>query len=81
MAPVRDPCQWPVVSWVRFHPDNRLGSVGLVELPFFRVMRAVMQLADRIVVLSYGRVIAAGSPAEVMGRPAVVEAYLGKAHA
>jgi len=44
-------------------------------------MRAVMQLADRIVVLSYGRVIAEGSPAEVMGRAPVVEAYLGKAHA
>ena len=52
-------------------------SIVFVE----HVMRAVMQLADRIVVLSYGRVIAAGSPAEVMGRSAVVEAYLGKAHA
>jgi ABC-type branched-subunit amino acid transport system ATPase component/ABC-type branched-subunit amino acid transport system permease subunit len=52
-------------------------SIVFVE----HVMRAVMQLADRIVVLSDGRVIAEGGPAEVMGRPAVAEAYLGKAHA
>lgn len=45
------------------------------------VMRAVMELTDRIVVLNNGRVIAEGSPAEVMRRPEVVGAYLGKAHA
>ena len=50
-------------------------SIVFVE----HLMCAVMQLADRIVVLSYGRVIAAGSPADVMGRTEVVEAYLGKA--
>ena len=50
-------------------------SIVFVE----HLMRAVMELADRIVVLSYGRVIAAGSPADVMGRTEVVEAYLGKA--
>ena len=50
-------------------------SIVFVE----HLMRAVMELADRIVVLSYGRVIATGSPADVMGRTEVVEAYLGKA--
>jgi len=45
------------------------------------VMRAVMELTDRIVVLNNGRVIAEGAPAEVMRRPEVVTAYLGKAHA
>jgi branched-chain amino acid transport system permease protein len=55
----------------------RGASIVFVE----HLMRAVMELADRIVVLSYGRVIAAGSPAEVMGRGEVVEAYLGKARA
>ncbi len=42
------------------------------------VMRAVMALADRVVVLNYGRVIAEGGPAEVMSRPGVVTAFLGK---
>jgi len=41
------------------------------------VMRAVMELTDRVVVLSYGRVIGQGRPAEVMNRPEVVAAYLG----
>jgi branched-chain amino acid transport system permease protein len=45
------------------------------------VMRAVMELTDRIVVLNQGRVIAEGAPVEVMGRDEVVTAYLGKTHA
>jgi len=45
------------------------------------VIRAVMELTDRIVVLSYGRVIAEGDPRAVMREPDVVAAYLGKPHA
>ena len=45
------------------------------------VMRAVMELTDRVVVLTYGRAIAAGVPREVMRDPQVVDAYLGTAHA
>jgi branched-chain amino acid transport system permease protein len=45
------------------------------------VMRAVMELTDRVVVLTYGRSIAQGAPHEVMRNPEVVSAYLGTAHA
>jgi branched-chain amino acid transport system permease protein len=45
------------------------------------VMRAVMELTDRVVVLTFGKAIAHGVPAEVMRRPDVVQAYLGTAHA
>jgi len=48
-------------------------TIVLVE----HVMRAVLALADRIVVLNHGDVIAAGDPARVMQEPAVVTAYLG----
>jgi len=45
------------------------------------VMRIIMSLSDRIVALDHGRVLAAGTPAEVAANEAVQIAYLGSAHA
>ncbi len=56
---------------------DRGATIVFVE----HVMRAVMELTDRIVVLNQGRLIAEGKPDDVMRRPEVVTAYLGKAHA
>jgi len=51
---------------------------GLTILLIEHVMRAVMALAQRVVVLHHGEVIASGAPAEVVRNPAVLECYLGE---
>ncbi len=45
------------------------------------LMRAVVELSDRIAVLNEGRMFALGQPREVMRDPRVVSIYLGKAYA
>ncbi|HSI54051.1 MAG TPA: branched-chain amino acid ABC transporter ATP-binding protein/permease [Ramlibacter sp.] len=60
---------------------KRIRDQGTTIVFVEHVMDAVMALTDRIVVFDQGVLLAEGVPKEVMQRPAVVEAYLGLAHA
>jgi branched-chain amino acid transport system permease protein len=60
----------------------RIRDQGATIVFVEHVMRAVLALADRIVVLNHGKLIAQGEATEVMQDREVVDAYLGRpAHA
>src|SRR3990172_1023320 len=56
------------------------GQLDMTILWVEHVMKAVMSLAERVVVLNFGDVLTEGRPEDVMRHPAVVTAYLGKAY-
>jgi branched-chain amino acid transport system permease protein len=58
---------------------KRLKGHGLTIVIIDHDVNLVEQVADRITVLDFGRCIAHGAPAEVLGHPDVIAAYLGDA--
>ncbi len=57
----------------------RIRATGVTILLVEHHMPLVMSVADRLLVLDYGSILAEGSPAEIQANPRVIAAYLGGA--
>jgi ABC-type branched-subunit amino acid transport system ATPase component len=55
-------------------------TFGITVIWVEHVMQAVMRLAERVIVLDFGRMLAEGEPEAVMRHPEVIDAYLGEGH-
>lgn len=58
---------------------KEIRASGISIIMIEHIMRAVMGLCGRIYVLSQGKMIAEGGPAEIASNPLVIESYLGGA--
>ena len=68
----------------RLHKGGRFGrlhSEGPAVLMIEHKLKELMSIADRVIVMDHGEVLADGPPSEIVKNPKVVEAYLGSAHA
>ncbi len=57
---------------------NSLRERGITIFWIEHIMRAIMTVADRIIVLHHGEKIAEGSPREIANDARVIDAYLGE---
>jgi ABC-type branched-subunit amino acid transport system ATPase component len=57
---------------------RKIRDSGVTIIVVEHIMRAIMQISERIIVLDHGVLIASGTPVEVANNPVVIESYLGK---
>jgi neutral amino acid transport system ATP-binding protein len=71
----------PALVQSLLHHVERLRDEGRTVMFVEHDMDVVMSISDRVVCMAEGRVIADGTPDEVVGNQAVIDAYLGQRHA
>ncbi len=59
---------------------KKIRESGTTVLMIEHIMKALMQLSDRVVVLEHGEKIAEGTPEEIANNDRVIESYLGSAY-
>lgn len=57
---------------------EKIHRKGVTIIMIEHVMKAIMNVCDRIIVLHHGKKIAEGTPQEIAGNQTVVEVYLGE---
>jgi branched-chain amino acid transport system ATP-binding protein len=57
---------------------KKIRDRGITIIMIEHVMKAIMNVCDRIIVLNYGKKIAEGTPQEIANSKVVVEVYLGE---
>ncbi len=57
---------------------RKIAERGITILIIEHVMKVIFSLAQRVLVLHHGELIADGSPGEIAGQQRVIEAYLGE---
>ena len=59
---------------------RRIHEMGITMVIVEHIMEVIMTLTKRVLVFNQGRVIATGTPEQVVREQAVIEAYLGRRH-
>lgn len=68
-------------SMRRLHKGGRFGrlhSEGAAMIIIEHKLHELMKIVDRVIVMHFGRVIAIGTPDEIIKNEEVIEAYIGK---
>jgi branched-chain amino acid transport system ATP-binding protein len=68
-------------SLKRLHKGGRFGrlhSEGPAMMIVEHKLADIMPIVDRVIVLNFGKVIASGTPQEVVANKEVIHAYIGK---
>jgi len=59
---------------------QQIKQTGISIIIIEHIMKVIMTLADRAYVLNQGKLIAEGTPMEVMENPEVIKSYIGERH-